>query len=176
MKKIILTLVVLTCVANSTYSQKWENYFQFGVGTGYLMDADMNDTPFLTLEYGKTYKWFDLAGAIEYAPEYNKYTCETKRFISLVVKTKFDIVRMFTENSHHSFKLGTGIGVGSSNFTHWRHNDDVQLSANYFLNSVMASYEYKIVDKTWLGLFFNNYTEDNFFGLHYLGLSIRHNF
>jgi|GEM_PF-677354 hypothetical protein len=175
-KKTLITTVLLICI-NSIYSQNWKSYFQFGVGTGYLNDADIRDSPYLMIEYGKTYKWIDIAGALEYAPEYNKYSNNTKKFISLIVKTKLDVVRMFVEDSPHSFKLGMGIGIGTTNLYHWRNvpdNNIVESNASlYYLNSVMASYEYRISEKTSLGVFFNNYTENNFFGLHNLGLSVR---
>ena len=169
MKKTILTLFVLTCVANSTYSQKWENYFQFGVGTGYLMDANFSDTPLLQYEYGKTLNWFDLVVAIEYA---NSQTFKDEH-ISLLVKTKFDLVRIFAPDARHSVKLGVGSGIGTNKLEDWYDNEGN--SYLYSISSLMASYEYKLVDKTWLGVFFNNYPDDNFFGLHYVGISVRRN-
>jgi hypothetical protein len=170
MKKIILTLIVLTFATSSTFSQKWENYLQFNVGTGYLMDANFSDTPLLQFEYGKTLNWFDLALALEYANT-STYGGE---YTSLLLKTKFDIVRMFVQNSKHSFKLGLGAGIGTTELGSW-HNSESK-GYLYSITSTNASYEYEISGKTWLGLFFNNYPEDIFFGLNYLGLSIRHNF
>ena len=175
MKKLIIICVIST-FTNSVFAQKWENYLQLGVGTGYLVNADINDTPFLQFEYGKTYRWLDIGAALEYA---NSSTYNNK-YCSLVLKTKFDVVRMFSKNSHHSFKLGTGVGIGTANLDNWYeipyNHSQKYSSANYTLYSVMASYEYKIADKTSLGVFFNNYTSDTFFGLHYLGLCIRRNF
>ena len=145
-RTIFIAFLVTLCIDNS-YSQKWDSYLQFGIGTGYLMDADIHDTPLLQLEYGKTYKWFDIAAALEYAQTYNKYTYMNKRYLSLLVKTKFDIVRMFTEGSRHAFKLGVGAGIGTTNLYAWHNIPDNPAPANYILSSVMASYEYRLANK-----------------------------
>lgn len=172
MKKLIIICVVSTFIS-SAFAQKWENYFLFGVGTGYLMDADINDTPLLQFEYGKTYKWLDVGAALEYA----YYSSVDHKYYSLVLKTKFDVIRMFSKNSRHSFKLGTGVGIGTKNLYNW--HDDIPYDHSqviYKLHSVSASYEYNIVDNVALGAFFNNYIDETFFGLHYLGLSVKCNF
>jgi hypothetical protein len=174
MKRIINIVLLIVISINFATAQNWKNYFQFGVGTGYLMDAQIKDTPFLTLEYGKVYKWLDLNAALEYAPLYSKNTSIRYNHMSLVLRAKFDFVRMFKADLRHSFKLGAGVGVGTANFNNWWYNTSG--SNFYTLFSVMASYEFRIVDKTWLGVFFNNYVSDNFFGMHYLGLNVRRDF
>jgi hypothetical protein len=174
MKKTIIIIALTIVSIHAAYTQKWENYFQFGVGTGYLKDANINDSPLLLFEYGKTYKWIDFVVALESA----NTASYDNQYVSLILKTKFDFVRMFFENSRHSFKLGTGVGIGTTNFHQWYDIPDniSHYSANYTLFSVMASYEYEIANKTSLGVFFNNYPSHYFFGLHYFGLSIRRNF
>lgn len=133
------------------------------------MDADINDTPFLLFEYGKSYKWVDIAAALEYARYYKE------NYLSLTLKTKADFVKMFRTDSRHSFKLGIGMGIGTTKFKDLYNSYDGP-GHNYVLFSTMASYEFKIVDKTWLGVFFNNYSDDTFLSLNYLSLSIRRNF
>jgi hypothetical protein len=171
MKKVIIILIFCVFISSNVNSQKWENYFQFAIGTGYMIDANIDDTPLLLFEYGKSYKWLDVVTALEYAHFRND-------FLSLVLKTKFDFIRMFTENSRHSLKLGVGVGVGTTMFMWYDIPDNnLQHSVNYILSSAMASYEYAIANKTSLGIFFNNYISfDTFLGLYYVGLSIRRNF
>lgn len=175
MKKLFILCILATLISHVA-AQKWKNYFQLGVGTGYLMNADTKDTPFLQFEYGKTYKWLDVGVALEYA---NSSTYNNK-YNSLVLKTKLDIIRMLCENSRHSFKCGIGTGIGFRNVNNWYESTYTQPQENnssvYRLHSVSASYEYQIVDNISVGTFFNNYTGESFFGLHYLGLSARYNF
>jgi hypothetical protein len=176
MKRIILLISVFSIIVFNAFTQKWEKYFSLGVGTGYLMNANISDSPQFLFEYGKTTNWLDFSAAIEYC---NSETYNNN-FLSLVFKTKFDLIGAITVNSPHSFKIGAGVGVGTLNFSPWidilNSDTNTKKSGNYFLSSILASYEYRIFKKTSLGVFYNNYTEDVFFGLHYLGFNLRRYF
>lgn len=174
MKKIIIVVLLISTSINFVSAQDWKNYFQFGVGTGYLMDADINDTPFVQFEYGRTYKWLDLTAALEYARDHDKYENISDIYLSLTLKAKVDLVRVFKDDLRHSFKLGTGFGIGTIDFNNWYYSPNE--SNFYTLLPFMASYEYKITEKMWLGLFFNDYISDTFFGLNYLGINVRYDF
>ena len=175
MKKTIILALLIAMNITLANAQEWKQYFQFGIGTGYLMDANIKDSPLLQFEYGRSYKWLDLSAVVESAREYDKSSNSGTNYVSLNLKTKFDIVRMFAKDTRHSFKLGTGLGIGATKLSNWYDLPDDD-SSIFKVSSVMASYEFRIVEKTWLGVFFNNYTDDTFFGMHYLGLSVRYNF
>lgn len=172
MRKLIISVCLAAICICSAYSQKWNNYLQLSVGTGYLMDEL---DPLLRFEYGKSYKWLDIAAALEYANIYNHNTNRNTLYNSLILNVKIDIIRIFTE-SRHSFKLGTGAGVGAAIPQWHKVSDDYPDSGIFSLYSVTANYEYRITDKIWLGAFFNNNISNGFLGLCHLGLNIRRNF
>lgn len=98
------------------------------------------------------------------------------QFIALVVKGKIDFVRLFTDNSRHAFKIGFGTGVGFEMRTFTASPDYDMDKSPFAITPAMLSYEYRVADKTYLGAYFNNYPDGNFFGFINAGLSVRRNF
>lgn len=175
MKKIFVILFLAFCIGRVYAQQDWKTYLQIGAGTGYLMNGDLNTTPLLMLELGRSYRWADIVASIESEKE-NRGTS-----FSVNIKTKFDIVKMIKADLPHSFKLGIGEGIGTTIHYKWWHYipDNVVEGKQNFLYTqtiLYASYEYNPIDKLWVGAFFQNYTSDIFFGKYYVGLSVRTDF
>lgn len=173
MKKLLIISLLIAVIPNFLAAQT--NYFQFGIGTGYLMDANTKDSPLLQFEYGKNYKWFDITVAFESANTHDKYKNSYETYNSIFVKTKFDLVRMFLADTRHSVKVGVGKGIGTAGLKNFY--DDLEPLKLYSITNVLASYEYKITDKIWLGAYGSVYPHDSFFGgMHYVGLTVRRAF
>ncbi|KGN77472.1 hypothetical protein HW49_10745 [Porphyromonadaceae bacterium COT-184 OH4590] len=173
------SIILLTAILSTGYivAQDWNSSLKLSIGTGYLSDASFDDTPLITLESAHSYKWLDLAYSLDYISSSGKYFD-----LSVNFKPKVDIIKIFTKDSNHSAKIGTGFGLGitSNKIYEWY---EIPASVRpdtktllFYKNSVMVSYEYQICNKTWAGAFFENYISDVFFGKYYIGLSIRRDF
>ena len=64
MKKIFVILFLSLSIGR-VYAQDWKTYLQIGAGTGYLMNGDLNTTPLLMLELGRSYQWANIVASIE---------------------------------------------------------------------------------------------------------------
>ena len=82
MKKIFIILFLALCIGRVYAQQDWKTYLQIGAGTGYLMNGDLNTTPLLMLELGRSYRWADIVASIESEKE-NRGTS-----FSVNIKTK----------------------------------------------------------------------------------------
>lgn len=98
---------------------------------------------------------------------------------SLQLITKLDVIRLFANNSAHSFKIGGGYGIvryhktwSTNSFTESSPIDYVLVSKSYLgqLGSFKVSYEYKIKPRVIVGTYFG--------GTFYpsVGLLLRGNF
>lgn len=175
MKKI--AIILLTAMLHTGYiaAQDWNKSIKLSIGTGYLSDASFQDTPLITLELAHSYKWLDLAYSLDYW-----HSSANSFDLSINFKPKVDIVKIFAEDSKHSLKMGVGLGLGISNEIYeWYEVPSIATdteTALFYKKSVMAGYEYKVCNKTWVGAFFENYISDTFFGKYFVGLSIRRDF
>ncbi|MDR1516835.1 MAG: hypothetical protein LBS52_01830 [Dysgonamonadaceae bacterium] len=135
MKRTFLVLSLFVFIFTSKiHSQNWQDYVQFGAGVGMSWMGDEYGA-LLRAEYGKTYKWLDLSLSLSYESEMDAYNANSHLHIrpeypeenniskgvvnndvsvSLSFNAKIDVVRLFTENSNHSFKVGGGIGCEHS--------------------------------------------------------------
>ncbi len=177
MKKIAIILLTAMLYTSYIAAQDWNKSIKLSIGTGYLSDASLEDTPLITLELAHSYKWLDLAYSLDYW-----HSSANNLDLSINFKPKVDIVKIFAEDSNHSLKMGVGLGLGiSSNKVYEWYEVPTSVTADtktvlFYKNSVVASYEYRVCNKTWVGAFFENYTSDVFFGKYFVGLSIRRDF
>ena len=172
-RRIVPIVAVLFYSIGYIYGQENKTYLLLGVGTGYLMDGNLATTPIAMLELGKSYRWIDVVASIESENEYNGNTS-----MSINVKTKFDIIRMIKSDLRHSFRLGIGKGIGTTIYYKWWNSiptNDIEGKKSFLYTHTMltANYEYNLVDKLWVGAFFQDYISRDFFGKYYIGISLR---
>ncbi|MFV0390742.1 MAG: hypothetical protein ACK5KP_02480 [Paludibacteraceae bacterium] len=160
----------------------------------------------LWMEFGTTYKWLDLALAVshegnDFGEEYYSRSITIFReeengsntnvnrnhidpfsistYSSLQLVAKVNIIRLFTTDSRHSFKIGAGGGIllrqKADGYSDADVNSDVAHTLTYqkyygMLGSLKAAYEYKVTPKFSLGTYFG--------GTYYpsVGLLLRGNF
>jgi len=195
MKRLLMILAVVLAAVDFAEAQKWQDYVQFGAGVGLSWGDDYG--ALLRAEYGKTWKWLDLSLSMTYESEMNSYNersyihvRQENNFyisnngvndvsVSLSFNAKMDMVRLFTEDSKHSFKIGGGIGCehsmsqsASKDTPNGLDNWDIGHDSTIALLPILwVGYDYLIAKKTALGAFF--------YGGHYspcIGLSLRRNF
>lgn len=178
MRKLMLLLLFVT-VAGTTFAQN-NGFLRFNVG------FKIEDSPLLMLEAGKSFGWLDAGISLNYANRYLQYQDPSSTSISSYIsgnaplfalegKMAIDIIKIFAPDIRHSLRVGAGVGVAHDSRTYHRYNYDLIKSgsdspiAPYM--SLLANYEYRFMEKSWVGLFI---TSDLF--ANYLGISIRRDF
>ncbi len=179
MRKSTLLFLFVT-LAGITVAQN-NGYLRFNAG------FKKEDSPLLMLEVGKSFGWLDAGISLNYANNYLQYpdpssSTSISTYISgnaplfaLEGKMAIDIIKMFAPDIRHSLRVGAGVGVAHDSRTYHRYNYDLIKSgsdspiAPYM--SLLANYEYRFMEKSWVGLFI---TSDLF--ANYLGISIRRDF
>lgn len=180
MKKVILFLFLCTAFLHVN-AQFFNPYIQLEAGIA----VNQKSAGLFCAEFGTSYKWFDLGLAVdcesdsffkEYVGELNIFKDEgydpnrnhndefsffTNTSFQLVAK--LDVIRLFSDNSRHSFKISGGYGIiryqkiwSTRNFNE---NSEVEYNLTAksdfgLLGSLKASYEYRISPKISVGAYF----------------------
>lgn len=179
MRKLML-LLLFVVVSGVAFAQS-NYYFRFSVGTGYLMNAKLEDTPLIMLEAGKSFGWLDAGISVNYAHKYENHS-PLIRYTSILGiysvwglegKVSADIIKMFFPDVRHSLRLGAGLGVvyDRTELPYILLNERKYGSPFYPGASTSVRYEYKAMSDGWIGLFFASREYDN-----YLGISFRKDF
>jgi len=194
MKKVLLFLFFFNgfMIVNAQF---YNPYIQVEAGIA----VDQKNTGLFCAEFGTSYKWLDLGLSVDIESNsfFKEYNGEVNIFkdggydpqrnhsgefgyfsnTSLQFIAKVDIIRLFTDKSRHSFKIGGGLGIiryqdmSSTNISNGS-SVEYSLTTNSrfgLLGSFKASYEYKINPKISVGAYFG--------GTYYpsLGLLLRRN-
>ena len=180
MKRLFLFqfFIIIILVANA---QLINPYFQLEAGVA----VNHKNIGLFCLELGSNYKFIDIGLAIDYESNsfFKEYTGEINIYndegynpdrnlndefsyfdnTSLQLVSRIDIVKLFTGNSLHAFKIGGGYGIihykktSSINSHAENSNKNYTLIAkSYFglLGSYKISYEYKLKPELIVGTYF----------------------
>jgi hypothetical protein len=195
MKKTVFILLagMLAITDTSVFSQNVESFVQFesGIDMGYMRGRILKG------EYGKTWKWLDasLAMSYEWPGGDNSYHFDDKFEVNNTASTsmpiksyssfagtafslnaRIDIIRFFTANSRHAFKIGCSLAYAFSQEIHHSYGGRTYKMSidneEQFTLTQQICYEFEITPKYAVGAFLSKET------LLYktVGLSIRRNF
>ncbi|MDR0505714.1 MAG: hypothetical protein LBH32_02695 [Dysgonamonadaceae bacterium] len=194
MKKTVFILLanLFTIAGASVFSQNLQSFVQFEYGIG---ENSYKNASIWRGEYGETWKWLDVSLSVSYESPYgnNSYyvydNFDVNTPVSLPhggdfsfaattfsLNVRIDIIRLFTTNSRHAFKVGCGLGYEFSYEyyrSHYGRDYEVLIDNDeQFVIAPRASYEFAITPKYTVGAFLNMSS----FLSNAVGLSIRRNF
>jgi hypothetical protein len=188
MKKSSIIIALLITATTTLISQdKATNYIQMSVGYNpqytYANSSSKNSLYYFSGELGKAFKWIDIgisfdyenglypySSANDFAFTYQKdagiYSSHSDDSFSGIINTAFrlnlnvNLIKLFSENSKHSFKVGGSYGVGfteeinsndenSDIISWWYHSSYNWYGAYKFL------YEYNLTPNVSMGAFYN---------------------
>lgn len=176
MKKVVIIAMVCLIGIPSVFARNPNTFFKLSLGTGYLMDAKIEDTPLIMFEFGKNYNWLDLSVSLDYVNrslELPYGVVDAYPRLTGGIKSNVDFIKMFFGDTRHALKLGAGIGLSYSG----KYDFNSQLeSPNKRIPVVLAcslllGYEFRVTDNSWIGPFFTMSSSGN-----YVGLSFRQDF
>ena len=195
MKRVILFLFLCNTLLQAQ-AQFFKPYLQIATGVA----VNQKNGGLFCAEFGTRYKWFELGLAVDYESNsfFKEYIGELNIFkiegydpsrnhndefsyfanTSFQLIAKVDLIRLFTDKSRHSIKIGGGYGLiryheiwstGSFNESSEVEYNLTAKSDFGLLGSLKTTYEYKINPKISVGAYFG--------GTYYpsIGLLLRSN-
>ena len=187
MKKELILMFFLITWTTLNSQNKVSNYIQFSVGYNpsysYASSSHDKSLYFLSGEYGKQYKWLDLGISLDYEnglnpfwslnyfglthiKQTNSYTLHSENSFSGIVNAalrlnlRINIIKLLSETSKHSLKIGGNYGVGFTEEinSHDETNDNISWWYNSSYNwygGYRFSYEYDLTSNISIGAFYN---------------------
>lgn len=186
LRKSLFTCSLLLIGSIALCQSKTNNYLQLSVGYNpkynYANSSINNSMYYLSVEYGKSYKWLDVGISIDYEngvhplssnsfeityhKETNSYTSHNDDSFSGIVNTsvrlnaKINLIRLFSETSRHALKLGGNYGIGFTEEinSYDKTSDNISWwyhSSYNWYGGYKLAYEYALTPNISIGAFLN---------------------